>query len=165
MSIAIRLGDRGGDKMKKMLMTMLAAGQILGTAAPAFAQSYSPARETETGTFGGVRLRIPFGGPAREPVRAGFAFAPTTRTDYQDGRTRTRIGEGLEFGINGRGPVQFSLAGTPVNRLAQGRTGPDGRRMGVSTIGWIAIGVGVSAIIIVSAAALCISDSDCFPDD
>ncbi|HTU11403.1 MAG TPA: hypothetical protein VMG08_10960 [Allosphingosinicella sp.] len=121
--------------------------------------------ETETGTFGGVRLRIPFGGVAREPVRAGFAFAPVARTGYQDGRIRTRIGEGLEFGFNGRGPAQFSLAGTPVNRLAQGREGPDGQRVGVSTLGWVAIGVGALAVVVVSAAAICISDSDCIPSE
>ncbi|MET1109953.1 MAG: hypothetical protein ABWX67_00355 [Allosphingosinicella sp.] len=151
--------------MKKMLIAALAAGQISSIAAPASAQGYAPARETETGTFGGLRLRIPFGGPAREQVRAGLTFAPTTRTDHQDGRVRTRIGEGLEFGINGRGPVQFSLAGTPVNRLTQGRTGPDGQRMGISTLGWIAIGVGATAIIVVSAAAICLSDSDCNPSE
>ena len=150
--------------MKKLLIAAFVAGQPLGAAAPAFAQSYAPVRDTGTGTFGGVRIRIPFGG-TREQVRAGLAFAQTTRAEYQDGRVRTQIGEGLEFGINGRGPMQFSLAGTPVNRLAQGGTGPDGQRLGVSTIGWIAIGVGASAIIVVGAAALCLSDSDCVPDD
>ena len=140
--------------MKRLLIAALLAGQGLGTAAPAFAQSYAPVRETETGTFGGIRVRIAFGGAAREPVRAGLAFAPTARTDYQDGRVRTRIGEGLEFGVIGRGPMQFSLAGTPVNRLVQGRTGPDGQRMGVSTLGWIAIGVGTTVVILVGAAAL-----------
>ena len=151
--------------MRKLLIAALVSGQILGAAAPAFAQSYSPARETGTGTFGGIRVRVPFGGGAREPVRAGIAFAPTTRTDYQDGRTRTRVGEGLEFGINGRGPVQFSLAGTPVNRLTQGRTGPDGQRLGVSTLGWIAIGVGASLVILVAATAICASDHDCLPSE
>ena len=147
--------------MRKVMLTALVAGQLLTGAAPVFAQSYAPVRETGTGAFGGVRVRIPFGGAAREPVRAGLAFAPTARTDYQDGHFRTRIGEGLEFGMVGREPLQFSLAGTPVNRLAEGRTGPDGRRMGVSTLGWIAIGVGAAAIIVLSAAALCFSDSDC----
>lgn len=151
--------------MKKLLIATVIAGQILGTSAPAFAQSYSPVRETETGTFGGVRLRIPFGGAAREPVRAGITFAPTTRTDHQDGRVRTRIGEGLEFGMVGREPMQFSLAGTPVNRLVQGGSGPDGQRLGVSTIGWIAIGVGVSLVILVAATAICASDHDCLPSE
>ena len=147
--------------MRKVMIAALIAGQLLTGAAPAVAQGYAPVRETETGAFGGVRLRIPFGGPAREPVRAGLAFAPTARTDFQDGRVRTRIGEGLEFGMIGREPLQFSLAGTPVNRLVQGRSGPDGRKLGVSTLGWIAIGVGVAAVIVVSAAAICFSDSDC----
>ena len=151
--------------MKKFLIAALISGQFLGAAAPAFAQSFAPLRETETGTFGGVRVRIPFGGAAREPMRAGLTFAPTTRADYQDGRVRTRIGEGLEFGVVGREPLQFSLAGTPVNRLVQGRSGPDGRRMGVSTIGWIAIGVGASLVILVAATAICASDSDCLPSE
>jgi hypothetical protein len=140
--------------MKKLLMAVLVAGQTSGAAAPAFGQSYAPVRETGAGTFGGLRVRIPFGGGAREPVRAGFAFAPTTRTDYQDGRVRTRIGEGLEFGINGRGPMQFSLAGTPVDRLTQGRAGPDGQRSGISTLGWVAIGVGATVVVVLGAAAL-----------
>src|SRR5207237_7401950 len=147
--------------MKKLLIAALVAGQVLTTAAPAFAQNYAPVWETETGMFSGVRLRVPFGGAAREPVRAGRAFAPTTRTEHQDGRVRTRVGEGLEFGMVGREPMQFSVAGTPVNRLAQGRTGPDGRRLGVSTVGWIAIGVGASLVILVAATAICASDSDC----
>lgn len=151
--------------MKKLLIDTLIAGQVLTTAAPAFAQNYSPVRETETGAFGGVRLRIPFGGPARESVRAGLAFAPTTRADHQDGRVQTRVGEGLEFGMVGREPLQFSLAGTPVNRLAQGREGPNGQRMGVSTIGWIAIGVGASLVILVAATAICASDHDCLPSE
>jgi len=151
--------------MKKSLIATLIAGQVLTTAAPAFAQNYAPVRETETGVFSGVRLRVPFGGPAREPVRAGLAFAPTIRTDFQDGRVRSRVGEGLEFGIAGRQPMQLSLAGTPVSRLAQGRAGPDGPRAGISTIGWIAIGVGVSLAILVAATAICASDSDCFPSE
>lgn len=148
--------------MKKLLIAALVASQI---ATPALAQNYSPVRETETGTFSGVRVRVPFGGTAREPVRAGLAFAPVARTEHLDGRVRTRIGEGLEFGFNGRGPAQFSLAGTPVNRLVGGRTGPDGRRHGISTLGWIAIGVGGTVVILFAAAAICISDSDCIPDE
>lgn len=151
--------------MKKHLLATLAAAQIVGAAVPAVAQSYTPLRDTGTGTFTGVRLRVPFGGPADERVRAGFTFAPTTRAEYQDGRIRSRIGEGLEFGFNGRGPAQFSLAGTPVSQLAQGRTGPDGVRRGISTLGWIAIGVGATVVIVVAAAAICINDSDCIPDD
>ncbi len=151
--------------MRKLTIVALLAGQLLGTAVPAFAQGYAPVRGTEAGTFAGLRVRMSFGGATPEPLRAGLAFAPTQRTDFQDGHVRTRIGEGLEFGVVGREPLQFSLAGTPVNRLAQGRTGPDGQRHGVSTIGWIAIGVGASLAIVVAAAAICVSDHDCLPSE
>jgi hypothetical protein len=115
----------------------------------------------ETGTFTGVRIRISFGGPVREQIRAGFTFAPTMRADYQDGRVRTGLGEGLEFGINGRGPMRLSLAGTPVNRLVQGRSGPDGQRLGISTLGWIGIGAGVLVIGVLALGEACRAGDIC----
>jgi hypothetical protein len=148
--------------MKKLLIAALVAGQI---ATPAVAQNYSPVRDAEIGTFGGLRVRIPFGGSAREPVSAGLAFAPISRTEHLDGRVRTRIGEGLEFGFNGRGPAQFSLARTPINQFVRGHAGPEGRRQGISTLGWIAIGVGGTIVILFAAAAICLSDSYCIPDE
>ena len=146
--------------MRKSLIAALLASQIAG-GVPAFAQGYAPLRDMETGTFTGARVRISFGGPARERVRAGFTFAPTVRADYQDGRVHTRIGEGLEFGFNGRGPAQFSLAGTPVNRLAPGRTGPDGQRLGISTLAWVGIGLGVVVIGVLALAEACRAGDIC----
>jgi hypothetical protein len=147
--------------MKIILLATLAAAEIFGAATPAVAHSYAPLRNMEAGTFTGARVRISFGSPARERVRAGFTLAPTVRADYQDGRVRTRIGEGVEFGFNGRGPAQFSLAGTPVNRLVQGRTGPDGQRRGISTIGWVGIGLGVVVIGVVALAEACRAGDIC----
>lgn len=155
--------------MKKLLIAALVSGQFLGSAAPAFAQSYAPVRESETGAFGGVRIRIPFGGSHREPVRAGIAFAPTTRTDFQDGRIRTRFGEGVEFGYRTGRPLALSLAGRDLSSFrlnaAQGDQEQQRRRRGPSTLGWIAIGVGVSVVIFVAAVAACASDSDCIPSE
>ena len=118
--------------MKKLLIAALVAGQVFGAAAPAFAQSFAPVRDTETGTFGGVRIRIPFGGTARGPIRAGLAVAPTARTDYQDGRVRTRVGEGLEFGYRRGRPVSFSIAGRDLHafRLNAAQGESEGRRGG-----------------------------------
>lgn len=149
--------------MKKLLISALVAGQVLGAAAPAAAQHALPSRDTEVGTFSGLRLRVPFGGAAREPVRAGFAFAPTTRTSFQDGNVRTRIGEGLEFGMVGREPLQISLAGTPVNRLVPGRAGPGGRRLGVSTLGWVAIGTGAVVVLVGGFYIWLREESECGP--
>ena len=156
--------------MKKLLVAALVAGQIPGGSAAAFAQGYAPVRETETGAFGGVRLRIPFGGNAREPVRAGIAFAPATRTDYQDGRIRTRFGEGVEFGYRTGRPISMSIAGRDLSSFrlnaAQGEQEQQRRRRGgPSTVGWIAIGVGVSLVIFVAAVAICASDHDCIPSE
>jgi hypothetical protein len=113
--------------MKKLRVAALAAGQIVAGAAPALAQSYAPVRETETGAFGGLRVRVPFGGAAREPVRAGLAFAPVSRTDHQDGRVRTRIGEGLEFGFRQGRPVSFSLAGRDLSSFRLNAAQNEGR--------------------------------------
>ncbi|HYD13235.1 MAG TPA: hypothetical protein VEC11_10345 [Allosphingosinicella sp.] len=151
--------------MKKLLIAALVAGQILGAAAPAMAQGSGTSRDLETGAFGGVRLRIPFGGSRDERASASLAFAPTMRAEYSDGRARTHIGEGFEFGVNDRGTVRFSLAGTPVNRLVQGRGGPEGRRMGVSTLGWVAIGAGTVVVLVGGFYWWLMEESECDPGE
>lgn len=139
--------------MKKPLIAVLVASQI---AMPAMAQNYSPVRGTDAGAFGGLRLRIPFGGGAREPVRAGLAFAPTTRTDYQDGHVRTRIGEGFEFGYRTGRPLSFSLAGRDFSsyRLNAVQGENDGRRRGGLSTGKVALIVG--GVVVVAAAVTAI---------
>ncbi|HTU11404.1 MAG TPA: hypothetical protein VMG08_10965 [Allosphingosinicella sp.] len=129
---------------KTILIAALIAGQVIGGVGPASAQGFAPVRDVETGAFGGVRLRIPFGGSGAEPVRAGLAFAPTARADYQDGRVRTRIGEGLEFGYRTDRPLSFSLAGRDFSayRLNAGQgDGESGRSGGVPT--WVIVTGGV----------------------
>jgi len=152
--------------MKNLTIAALVAAQIPASAQPALAADLASHQEIQGGAFGGVRLRVPLGGRARDNrVRAGLAFAPTVSSRGQDGAVRTRIGEGLELGITGREPVRLSLAGMPVSRLAQGGSGPDGGRLGISTLGWIAIGVGAAIVIVVGAAAICVSDHDCLPSE
>ena len=143
--------------MRKLLIGALIVGQALGGAAPAFAQAFAPAQETRAGAFAGVRIRMPFGGASREPLRAGLTVAPTMRTETQDGRVRTRIGEGLEFGLRGSEPAQFSIAGRNSRQLnAQG----EGGRRGVSTGMWIAGGLVLATIGVVVAAALVLESAD-----
>lgn len=149
--------------MKKLLVTALVAGQVIGCALPAMAQNSGVSRDLETGVFGGVRLRVPFGGTHQERASANLTFAPAMRAEYSDGRARTHIGEGLEFGINDRGTAQFSLAGTPVHRLVPGRAGPGGHRMGVSTLGWVAIGAGTVVVLVGGFYVWLIEESKCGP--
>ena len=151
--------------MKYPTMAALVAAQLLATARPAFAAELNDGSSHQMGAFGGVRVRVPLDGDARQrPVRAGLTIAPTMLSRSANGEIRARIGEGLELGFNDDDRVRLSLAGTPVARLAQGGTGPDGRRAGVSTIGWIAIGVGVLATGFV-LFGLCVSGDICDQDE
>jgi len=147
--------------MKRLMIATLLAGQMLAAAPPGLAAELSDGRSQEMGAFGGVRLRVPLDGRAEQrQVRAGLAVAPTLRSRSASGETRTRIGEGVELGFNGDDRVRLSLAGTPVSRLAQGEAGPDGRRAGISPIGWVAIGVGVAAVAAATWFVIAINDDD-----
>jgi len=154
--------------MKKLTIAALVAGQVLATATPALAADLTSSQEVRGGAFGGLRLRLPLGGDSRgHRVRAGFALAPTVSSRAQDGAVRSRIGEGLEFGYRSGYPVSFSIAGADLQQRLGAAQDNDGNRRhrGPSTLGWIAIGVGAAAVIIVGAAVLCASDHDCLPSE
>src|SRR5688500_17559667 len=151
----------GREIMKTLTIIALVAAQLLATAQPALAAELSDSRTQEMGAFGGVRLRVPLDGRAEDrQVRAGLALAPTLHTRDLRGNSQVRIGEGLELGLNGDDRVRLSLAGTPVSRLAQGQPGPDGRRAGISPIGWVAIGIGVAAVAAATWFVIAINDED-----
>jgi hypothetical protein len=155
--------------MKKLVVPALIAAQLLAAAQPAFAADLTDSayRTSETGMFTGLRLRVPLGGEAgRQPLRAGLAVAPTVQSRAMNGgEVRTRFGEGLEFGVNGRRSMTVSIAGTPVSRLVQGPNAPEGEKAGVSTLGWVAIGVGALVAVVLIAGAICFSDDDCIPSE
>jgi|SRR5687768_12449078 len=151
--------------MKIVTMVALFAAQLLN-AAPAAAAELTESRGQEMGAFGGVRVRVPLDGRAgQRQLRAGLAVAPTLQIRSANGEIRTRIGEGLELGYQGDDRLRLSLAGTPVSRLAQGPAGPDGRRARVSTLGWVAIGVGGVLVAAAGLWALCASGTICNLDD
>jgi len=152
--------------MKRLTIGALLAGQLMTAAQPVLAAELTETRSQQTGAFAGLRLRVPLDGNAEQRrLRAGLALAPTLHTRTADGETRLHVGEGIELGLVGREPVRLSIAGTPVSRLAQGGTGPNGERLGISTLGWVAIGVGALVVVLVGATALCMSDSDCNPSE
>jgi hypothetical protein len=132
--------------MRKLLIVALVAAQLAPVAAPARAAELrvEPQRqETRMGAFAGARLRVALGGERRERVRAGLAVAPELHR-MEAGAARMRIGEGLEYGFTDRRPAAVSVAG---RRLSDAQRAPDGRRQGVSTLGWVAIGAGVVLVI------------------
>jgi len=141
--------------IRSLTIASLIATQLVAT--PAVAAELHSDRSsgmTETGTFTGARIRLPVGGDARrERLRAGLVMAPTLRSEQAGGRIATRVGEGLELGFGGnRRGLALSVAGRPLT--GQSRDLP-GTRAGVSTLGWVAIGVGAVALILVAATVTC----------
>ena len=152
--------------MKSLAIAALLAAQIMVAAQPAFAADFGDDRTASTqrhGAFAGARMRVPLGGPAGQKVRGGLTMAPVLQGRQADGRVRTRFGEGMEFGLSGRDRIALTIGGTPVSQLSRG-TGPDGRKMGVSTVGWVAIGVGVVAVTLFAAFVLCRDGEICGSD-
>ncbi len=131
--------------MKFVAVGALAVAQIALAAQPALAAELprdSSAGATRVGSFVGARVRVPLGA-TRERPHAGLAFTATQRS----GETGTlRFSKGMELGLAGDDKVRLSIAGRPVSQLRQGGAGPEGRKLGVSTLGWIGIGVGVVVI-------------------
>ena len=128
----------------KTLAIALIAAQIATVAAPARAAEIVSAempRSLETGTFVGLRFRLPLDGAAPAP-RATLTAAPALRSTQPNGDSRLRIGRGIEFGLEGE-EVRFDLAGQPVSSLVSRGEAPGGPRQNISTLGWVAIGVGV----------------------
>jgi hypothetical protein len=144
--------------MKKLIIGALLVAQLQLAAQPAFATQQESVGDQRTGAFGGLRVRLPFGGVATDRrLRAGLALAPMLQDRFASGETRLRIGEGMEFGIRGREPLRLSIGGRDVRQLAaQG----NGRGGGVPTGLWIAGGLVLVTVALVGAAALALEDAD-----
>ena len=134
--------------MKRLTIALLVAAQIVAgppaTAAELVSDDGVAARRQ--GTFAGARLRVPLGGAEGGKARAGLAVTRIQQSRLGDGRGRTAFSNGLEFGLSGDETVRLSVNGVPASRFAAGGKSPGGRKAGVSTVGWVAIGAGVAAL-------------------
>ena len=154
--------------MKSLTMSALVAAQIMLAAQPAMAADLGDERGAASqrqGAFAGARLRVPLGGAKEEKARAGLTLAPVLQGRQADGSIRTRFGEGVEYRFAGGSRPELAFGGRSIAELTQGRAGPDGRKMGVSTLGWVGIGLGVVAVIFVTAIVWCDADDDCPPGE
>ncbi len=152
--------------LKTLTAVALVAAQITATTMPAQAAEIvgaEPQRSQQFGTFVGARLRVPLDGVRRE-ARATLTAAPTVHSASVSGEHRLRIGHGLELGLQGA-DLRFDLAGRPVARLAESGGTPEGGRNNVSTVGWVAIGVGAVAATLFALYALCGAGEICSTDD
>lgn len=153
--------------IRTLTAAALVAAQLVSGATPAGAAEIpgevaSP-RSQQMGTFVGARLRVPFDGAERAP-RATLTAAPALHSIQASGEHRLRIASGFELGVQG-GDLRLDLAGAPLSRLVEGGETPDGRRGNISTVGWVAIGVGAVAATIFTLYALCGSGEICSTDD
>ena len=140
--------------MKIIVTAALVVAQLAAVAQPAFAAEIQRETSAATGTFGGLRLRVPLDGRRDERApRLGLAFAPTVHTVGEDGAARMRIGEGLEFGFSGRRAAPaLSIAG---RRLGAAQDGG-----GIDTAEGILIGAGVVALLIVGSVVWLVSEQN-----
>ena len=144
-----------------MIRSIVTAGLVtaLATAQPASAAELGDERgavAARQGAFAGARFRVALDGNRARKAQAGLTLAPVLQGRTADGRTLTRFGEGMELRLTGgEAKPKLAFGGRTLAQLAEGRQGPNGRKAGVSTLGWIAIGVGVAAVIVVAAGVTC----------
>lgn len=109
---------------------------------------HATAVEQRTGAFAGARLRIPIGArQARERPSAvlQLGFEHIRRDRGAASSMTARRGSALELGFSEKAKPAFLVGGTPVRTME--------RRLGVSTGGAIAIGVGVTLLVLVALVA------------
>jgi hypothetical protein len=119
-------------------------------ASPAYAANWQEqAAYVRPGAFVGAQFKVPLGDRSGAKPRAELAFAPTQSRISGGGMVRTRIGEGLALSLAPRSKPSVTLAGSRAD-LALGLT-PRGQtkadhKLGLSTGGVVAIGVGVAVL-------------------
>lgn len=152
--------------MRALVAVSLVAGQFLGANSPVYAASFDRPGpvEVEAGGFAGLRLRLPLTGPTAK-LRVSMTVAPMFRSANTDGRSVLRFGDGLGVGFSPGEAARVSFAGRPLSAFSPRSEELDKRNAnGVSTLGWVAIGVGAAALLYVAAFAAC-QETNCLNSD
>lgn len=153
--------------MKSPIIGAFVAAQISLVAPPALAADLVDDRGAAAqrqGTFAGARMRISLDGASARKVQAGLTLAPVMHARQSDGGSHTRFGEGVELRLASAAKPGLAVAGRSLAQLAGGPGSPKGRKAGVSTIGWIAIGVGTVALAFAVLFAACTPSTNCIDD-
>ena len=114
-------------------------------AAPVQAADWADARP---GTFVGARLTI--GGKTGGRPSSMLTIAPTRNRISSDGAISMKIGEGLALSLTSGATPTLTLAGVRADAALGLRRNGDvdaDKKLGVSTGGWVAIGLGSMALI------------------
>lgn len=131
--------------MHNSIVGCIAAALI---ATPAQAADQTDAR---LGTFVGAQLKMSLGGASKAKPSARLAIAPTQSRFSGDGMIRTRIGEGIALDFASDTKPTLMLAGvradTALGLRSQGQVNSDDK-LGLTTMGWVGIGVGSVALLV-----------------
>lgn len=151
--------------MKSFVLGALVAAQVSAVAQPAFAADLAeeggPVAQRQ-GAFAGARLRVPLDGTGSRQTQAGLTVAPVLHGRQANGSVRTRFGEGVELRLSGAtAKPELAVGGRSLAQLTAGRAGPEGPKAGISTIGWVAIGIGVAAALVFALGQLCADGEIC----
>ena len=141
--------------MKRMVIASLVAAQLVAVQPLAAAQLIEDrVAAPERGGFVGARLRLPLGTSDARP-RLGLAAASMTRS-----RETGALGmaAGVELGVSAAGSFQLAAGGRTIAMDQQ-------KRAGVSTLGWVAIGVGTLLVVTAIAAASFAELIECDDDE
>ena len=107
--------------------------------------------DVRPGAFVGARVQLPLGGKAAARPRAALTIAPTHSRISSTGMVRTSIGEGLALNFSPHSKPTLTLAGVRADAALGLRRDGDidsDQKLGISTGGWIAIGLGTAAAIV-----------------
>lgn len=134
--------------MRKVVASIVAANFLV---APVHAADWhDQTTDIREGAFVGARLKISLGASRKAKPQAELAIAPTQSRISDHGFVRTSIGEGVALRLSPKAKPSLTLAGVPVNSALglkpQGEVDAD-HKLGISTAGYIAIGVGVAALV------------------
>lgn len=152
-----------------MMRILLIAALLMtpaGVAASPPVLDLASSQGAQMGTFAGLRLRVPLGGPPRErQVRATATIAPTLHAEDQTGARSMRMGEGVEFSFRADGRPSFSLAGEDLTRRYGAKLNAnDEDDGGIPTwalvVGGLAVTAGIGYLALIEALD-CDSGSEC----
>src|SRR5262245_6655122 len=133
--------------MRKLTLC-LAGFSLLAMPFEANAAQYENS-DVHTGAFVGARFQIQLGGHAVSRPRALLTVAPTLSRTSSNGFSRMTIGEGVALNFGSSPRPTLTLAGvradTALGLRPNGNVESD-KRLGVSSGGWVAIGLGVAAL-------------------
>ena len=124
--------------MRRILSAIMTGALIAAPLTSAGSQGMANARP---GAFVGARFQLAMGGERSRGPRATLAIAPTQSRISSNGMVRTTIGEGLALNFGTKSGPTVTFAGVRADRGLDAT-----KKLGVSTGGWVAIGVGVAVL-------------------